>query len=316
MSLPPSSAPFAPAASATTCRVAFDHSANAVLRRGTPALGIALPRLAGPVDESLLDEALVRPEREGFTLFAHGDRLAGFAVAAPAFDLETAATDLYRRLFGATRGLHLYRIWNYIPQINAMVDGLENYRRFCRGRAGAFEQHFGREFEQRLPAASGVGTTRGPLALAFLAGEIAPRHFENPKQVPAFHYPSEYGPRAPSFSRATVVSGADGAAELFISGTAAIRGHATIAAGDLDGQLDCMVENLRALGVAAGAGPTLGAKAASRHFKAYVRRAADLPRVQAHLARSLLRAADRVSYLHADLCRGDLLVEVEGLVAL
>ncbi len=317
MSLPPTSATFAPPTT-PACRVAFGHAAAEIgASAGQPALRVALPVLAGPAEEKVLEGAVPVTAREGFTLFAAKGHLGGFAVASATLDLEAAAAELYRRLFTVTRGLHLHRIWNYVPQINALTEGLENYRHFCRGRSLAFERHFGRDFEQRLPAASGVGAVRGPLALAFLAGDQAPTHFENPRQVPAFHYPREYGPRAPSFSRATLVRDAPGGRQLFISGTAAIRGHASIAAGDLAGQLDCTVENLRTIGETAGIGPDLAAASdAARHFKVYLRRAADLARVQTHLDRSLLRAGDSVSYLHADLCRADLLVEIEGVVVL
>ncbi len=317
MSLPPTSTTFA-AATTPACRVTFGHPVAEVGRNAdVPALHVALPVLAGLANESVLEGGSPVAARDGFTLFATPGHLGGFAVASASLDLEAAAADLYRRLFAVTRGLHLHRIWNYVPQINASAHGLENYRHFCRGRSLAFEHQFGRDFEQRLPAASGVGAMRGPLALAFLAGESAPAHFENPRQVPAFHYPKEYGPRAPSFSRATLVRNADGERQLFISGTAAIRGHASVAPGDLTGQLDCTVENLRMIGQTAGIGPDLAAATeASRHFKVYIRRATDLARVQAHLDRSLLRAGDTVSYLHADLCRADLLVEIEGVVIL
>jgi chorismate lyase/3-hydroxybenzoate synthase len=314
MSLPPTSAALAVHRPAAACRVIFTRTAGELEPSSEPGLRVALPVLAGPAAESLLDAATPAGAREGFTVFEGDQRRAGFAVAAADLELEAAAAELYRRLFAATRGLHLQRIWNYVPHINAHVGGLENYRRFCRGRSLAFERHFGSAFEQRLPAASGVGTTSGALAVAFLASETRPTHFENPRQVPAFHYPAEYGPRAPSFSRATLAGGADGARQLFISGTAAIRGHATVAVGDLAGQLDCTVENLRALGETTGLGAGLGSPAAQRHFKVYLRRAADLPRVQAHLTASLLRPDDVVSYLHADLCRSDLLVEIEGVV--
>ena len=80
-----------------------------------------------------------------------------------------------------------------------------------------FEARLGGRFEQKLPAASSVGSHGDRLDVIFVAGEAAPRHLENPEQVPAYHYPAEHGPRAPSFARATVAS--DGARKVtFISG--------------------------------------------------------------------------------------------------
>lgn len=306
----------APAAIAR-CRVSFGRSATAIDRcpRGL-VLGVALPVLAGPSEEQILPAAASAPTAlEGCTVFRSADRLAGYCVADVSADLETATRDLYRRIFAATHGLHLYRLWNYVPRINAVEHDLENYRRFCRGRSLAFEDHFGRAFHRALPAASGVGTPHGPLAVAFLAGADAPHHFENPQQVPAFEYPALYGPRPPSFSRATLIAHARGR-DLFISGTAAIRGHASVAADDLAAQLACTRENLALVAVTAGAGQNFGATDAwQRSLKVYLRRAEDLAATRADLERHLLRPADIVTYLQADLCRAELLVEIEAVLS-
>lgn len=313
MSLPPSSASLSPPS--TLCRIRFGVARTSV-PPSPAALAIALPVLAGPDSELLLERAESSPSAEGFELFRAGDELAGFAIGGSGEELTAAAAELYGRLFRVTAGLHLYRIWNYVPRINSVVEGLENYRRFCRGRSLAFEQHFGPDFPPRLPAASGVGTPEGPLALAFVAGPAEPRHCENPQQIPAFRYPAQYGPRPPSFSRATVIPPGRAPGRIYISGTAAIRGHATVAPHDLHGQLDCTVANLRAISMAAGAGADCGGAHASRHFKVYLRHATDWPEVQAHLQRTLLRADDVVTALRADLCRSDLLIEIEATLNL
>jgi enamine deaminase RidA (YjgF/YER057c/UK114 family) len=298
------------------CRVRFGgERAEVETGRGAPALRVALPVLAGAAEEQLLAAAAAAEERAGYRLFQRGNSLAGFAVAAPEPDLETATLELYRRLFAVTAGRHLYRICNYVPQINAHSQGLENYRHFCRGRSLAFEATFGAQFQRRLPAAFAVGAAAGPLAIGFLAGEAAPRHFENPRQVPAFEYPEQYGPRPPSFSRATAVEG-DGAGRIFISGTAAVRGHASVADGDVARQLACTLENLALMGEATGAGPDLGLREGwRRSFKVFLRRPEDLGFVQAKLARRLVSPGDTVSYLRADLCRAELAVEIEATLA-
>jgi len=298
------------------CRVRFGgERAEVETGQGPPALRVALPVLAGAAEEQLLAGAGAPEARAGYRLFQRGSYLAGFAVAAPEPDLETATLELYRRLFAVTAGRHLYRICNYVPRINAESQGLENYRHFCRGRSLAFETTFGAEFQRRLPAAFAVGAAAGPLALGFLAGEAAPRHFENPRQVPAFEYPEQYGPRPPSFSRATAVEG-DGGGRIFISGTAAVRGHASVADGDVARQLVCTLENLALMGEATGAGPDLGLQAGwRRSFKVFLRHPEELGLVQAELARRLVHPGDTVSYLQADLCRAELAVEIEATLA-
>lgn len=295
------------------CRVVFGERAPSPDSGGDlPALRVAMPVLWGLGVERLLVDASEPSVRDGWTLYRRGSTLAGFAVAAPGLGLEAAAGELYHRMFSVTSGFNLYRIWNYVPQINALTGGMENYQHFCRGRSVAFEKRFGNGFERVLPSASAVGMAAGPLAVAFLSGRAAPRHFENPRQTPAFEYPPEYGPRPPSFSRATAVtSGRE--QQVFISGTAAIRGHASVSGRDIGGQLGCTLENLGLIGRATGVGQDLGAPAAwRRSFKIFLRDPADLGVARARLDRDLLRPGDTVSYIQADICRSDLLVEIEA----
>ncbi|HVU17921.1 MAG TPA: hypothetical protein VHD32_13425 [Candidatus Didemnitutus sp.] len=299
------------------CRVRFGHTraSTGATDSHAGALHVALPVLAGDADELIL-AAAEAPRISGDFVLHEGDGLlAGFAVAPTGLELESAAARLYDALFAATDGLHLFRIWNYVPRINAVEGALENYRLFCRGRSLAFERHFGAEFRKILPAASAVGAVDGPLALGFLAGDAVPHHFENPRQVPAFEYPPQYGPRPPSFARATAVR-IEGERRIFVSGTAAITGHATMAMGDVNRQVACTVENLALIAEAAGAGRQVGRKDGwARRFKAYIRHGSDQAAVASHLERLLLTADDSVQYLQADLCRSDLLVEIEAILS-
>ena len=279
------------------------------------AVTIPLRVLGGRAVEQIFDGAREVESKAGVALYRAGGLLIGHA--AEAFvpeELVERTRELYARVIAACEGRPLFRIWNYVPHINAMTGGEENYRAFCAGRSLAFEAAFGAEFVERLPAASAVGCAGGRLEVVFVAGEEEPRHFENPSQVPAYRYPAEHGPRSPSFARATVAR--DGGRELtFISGTAAIKGHETVAPGAMDAQLDCTLDNLRLISAAAGLGERLDGRAGSRrHFKIYLRRAADFERVRARLEQTLLTPADAVTYLEADICRAALDLEIEATV--
>ena len=280
---------------------------------GTRVFDAGLPVLAGEVVEELFGAARPTGRAGALTLFEDEGWLLGAATVPLRTGLEDAVRQVYGNILRATRGRHLARIWNYVPAINENGSGvLENYRVFCRGRSLAFERHLGRGFRAGLPSASAVGCKPGALTVAFAACTVEPRHVENPLQVAAYDYPDEHGPRAPSFARATVVPGAE-RATVFISGTAAIRGHATIAPHSILPQLDCTLENLRAISRACGLGAELDQAGESmRYFKVYVRHAADQPLVAAVLEEQLFTGADRVSYLQADICRGALLVEIEA----
>ena len=277
-----------------------------------PRLRLPLVRLDGPAAECLFSAARPLGERDGFRLFAAGNLLVGWSLEPAGGDLAAAARELYRRLVAAARGRQLCRIWNYVPQINALRGGLENYRAFNSGRAEAFQAAFGPAYPAALPSASAVGCRGDALAAVFVAADERPRHFENPEQVPAYLYPSEHGPHAPSFARATSATWA-GRPLVFVSGTAAIKGHATVAPGSFEEQASCTLDNLRLISRAAGLGDDLGAgRGFERHFKIYLRRAADLPAARTRLLGPLVGPKDRVIWLETDLCRAELDLEIEA----
>ncbi len=293
--------------------MAFGAAAAAPYARlAQRGLRLPLPCLGRERSEEIFPGARARGEIAGVALFTAGDLLLGYAVQPVAGDWEASARELYGRLFRATAGASLCRIWNYVPEINRRHRGLENYRAFSAGRARAFAADFGAEFKRALPAGSAVGCGGDALGLVFIASRRPARTFENPEQIPAYRYPRVHGPRSPSFSRAAAVEGG-GRKLVFISGTAAIKGHRTVAPRDLAAQLDCTLDNLRLISRAAGMGDDLGAgSGGARQFKIYLRRPADLAGVRSRLRKSLLRPGDAVVWLQADLCRAALLVEIEA----
>ncbi len=230
-------------------------------------------------------------------------------------ELESATHELYVSLLDACARLgfpHIVRIWNAVPRINgeerdpsAGVD-LERYMLFCRGRSVAFERRFGRGFAARLPAASAVGCDGSRLAIHFLAARGEARHVENPRQVAAYCYPPRYGPRSPSFARATYAPVELGST-LFVSGTASVVGHESVHPGDAVAQTDESMRNIDALLGHAGA-----AGRAPRLLRVYVRDPRDAEAVRARLD-ELAPGVPGV-YLHADICRTELLVEIEAVV--
>jgi len=283
--------------------------------RGAAALPVGLPVLGGEAIEAIFPStAPAETAGECLCYSADGWRW-GSATAAAGRNLEAVAQNLYRAILRAARGHHLCRIWNYVPGINQPTAGFsDRYHAFCQGRSLAFEEEFGGAFMSRLSAASAVGTDGDRLSVVFAACVRNPRHCENPQQTPAYQYPSEYGPRTPSFARATVVPGAE-QSDVFIAGTSAILGHATVAPGDTPAQLACTLDNLRAISQVCGLGAALGAdRSGRRHIKVYLRHADDYPAVAATLETQLLRPGDQVSFLRADVCRAELNVEIEVTV--
>lgn len=226
-------------------------------------------------------------------------------------EMSEVARRLYRQVFTQLGSDWLYRIWNFVPAINDETQGMEVYRQFSYGRSLAFEESFGTVFEQRMSAASAVGTRGHHLALMCLVGPAEPLHLENPLQVPAYHYPQKFGPRAPSFARATTVTVGE-VDWLFISGTAAIRGAESLARGDVLGQLMITWENLRGVMTTAGWDWERPKAGECREFRVYLRRREDFPAIKQVLEGEYLRGDETVSYLQAEVCRAELDVEIEA----
>lgn len=240
-----------------------------------------------------------------------GDLIFGVVSAAESEGaLAERAERLYRRVFALMREqgrTHALRFWNYVPRLNAIEDGLERYRAFNCGRHAAFEAD-GRLEAGSIPAACALGLGDEDLRVYFLAARSPGRSVENPRQVNAYRYPADYGPRSPTFARALAYPAAS-PAMLFISGTASIVGHETLHAGDVVAQTRETLANLEA--VFTEASRLAPFRIPDARFKAYVRHAEDLPLVRRELAARLGDPA-RIEYLRADICRADLLVEVEG----
>ena len=95
-----------------------------------------------------------------------------------------------------------------------------------------------------------------------------------------------------------------------MSGTASVVGHATVHAGDPVAQLDETGRNLEALLQSAG---MPGAQPLG--LKLYVRQPENFSAARAR-ALELFGADAPLMCLHGDVCREDLLVEMEGLYGL
>jgi len=256
--------------------------------------------------------------------YRHSDDLlfGSLLIAEQAIDARSEAEALQRAteiayqeifdLLDDTAHPHVIRIWNYLPNINAQTGGDERYRHFNSARQMAFRKS-GRATKGTVPAASALGSPAGsPLSIYFLAARRPPKMIENPRQTSAYHYPPKFGRHSPIFSRACVW-GESGGSRLFVSGTASIVGHETIHRGDVIAQTRETIVNIGAL--LEQANRIVGASRYSLDglkLKVYLRHPSDLPDVEAALA-EVLHPAASIVYLQADVCREDLLVEIEAV---
>jgi chorismate lyase / 3-hydroxybenzoate synthase len=282
-------------------RLQLDYLPLRNLRASEDLLGVIAFDATHPLATLTLPIAQLGPEPLVEVWRGDGARLV--TASSDEACLECGTRRAYEQLFRAAGDFHLIRIWNHIAGLNDGDGDAERYRRFCIGRHEAFAA--AGWSKERFPSASGVGMRGGALAVYALAARDEGTQIENPRQVSAYDYPRTYGPRSPSFARATVAAGL-----LLTAGTSSVVGHRTAHADDVAAQLDETLVNLDALARSAGAA---GLGVFDR-LKIYLRRRDDYALVAARLARELPRA--QTLFLESDICRGDLLVEIEAVGAL
>lgn len=273
------------------------------------------PHPAGPGLESLGGdyelESWCAPETELQTLVlgAPDDPDGDAAVAA-----EIVYRELIERLADSEFAYPL-RLWNFFPSINEGEGDAERYRRFCIGRGRALEQ--AGLADARMCAATAIGgdpAIQGPvMQLVALVGRAPGTTIENPRQVSAWNYPRTYGPRQPAFARATAVPLTGGRVGLLVSGTASVVGHATAHPGDVLAQTDEAASNLDAL-LRNAAGvldrSRLGSFGPDSLARVYIRDAKDWPAIRDRLHARWPEL--RLCGLRGDICRSDLMVEIEA----
>jgi chorismate lyase/3-hydroxybenzoate synthase len=252
-------------------------------------------------------------ENRDFHLLENDYQLLGVLVKPITYPLETQIYNIYLDILELTQNWNLCRIWNYVPYINEESRGLENYKSFCKGRSLAFEKFYGEDFEVKLPAGTGVGICEDTYVIYFAAIKENISNVENPQQVSAFSYPSKYGPRSPSFARGTVITNR-GKRIGYLSGTASIKGHQSLGKGDIIKQFYITLDNMKLVFEQMGFDRNfLVPELYERHFTVYLRHLSDLPIVKEMVEQNFL-PTDRFVYLHSDICRAELDIEIEATI--
>ena len=217
---------------------------------------------------------------------------------------------------------NIVRQWNYIGHITDIHQDNQYYQAFNNARAQFYKKT---KWEYGYPAATGIGMSCNGIIVSLIAvangeeSQIVP--IDNPLQVPAFAYSeslligklSEIKLKAtPKFERAKVIF--DGVDTIcFVSGTAAIRGENSMLEMDAALQTKQTIENILFLisndnlklhGVKADANMRIS------NLRIYIKNAQDFESVKAEIVKvwSMIPAI----YLQADVCRKELLVEIEG----
>ncbi|MFH0965228.1 MAG: hypothetical protein V2A58_14605 [Planctomycetota bacterium] len=254
----------------------------------------------------------------------------GFVGGMETDETEPPAKSLARMLSEANQELHraglslshMVRTWYYIGEILGDGEKDSPYERFNAARNELYRTCW--PDLVRSPASTGIGMRSRRIAFEGLflshgGNGCRLSWIDNPLQTPPHLYArSTKAACNPSFSRAAAVRFAD-AALLFISGTASIRGSEVIAPDDPEAQTKITIENIATLlgkdNLVDGHGLPRGATLEDLlEFRVYLKRPGDLDVVRVCCQRFL--PAVPHTYLVADVCRPEFLVEIEGVAAL
>lgn len=310
--------------------VAFGHALDISGGDSHPPV-ITVP-MASSSDRSLIEawitpagESIQYGEYKGLVFGDNGYFLFCAGIIPSADTYHDAAEEFYDRLFellDVRRYPTVFRLWNYIGELlSPNAQGMEIYRDFVQGRARSFSKQASGTWH--MPAATGIGTRgKGIGVIALATRDAKALHIENPNQVSAYHYPKEYGPRSPSFARATALIDVMPDTELtslsiFISGTASILGHKTVFEGDIVNQTKTTLDNIAAILSANNiSNYQLNVNCSLKEVKTmrvYVKHESDIETVR-NIVAAYISSDTQISFFNVDVCRNDLLVEIEAFV--
>lgn len=222
------------------------------------------------------------------------------------------------------------RQWNFIENILGITsdrNGLkQNYQLFNDTRSLYYGEV---NFANGYPAATGIGMNTGGVIIEFIAisasEELRIVPIMNPNQVDAYRYtqdvlighpePRQQAITPPKFERAKLLSYKDSGL-IFISGTAAVVGQVTVAENDVRAQTVATInnisrlisrENLKNHGI-----DIISEPGSFSYLRAYVKYEKDIPEVK-KICRKYFGDIPS-QYVVSDICRENLLVELEGSV--
>ncbi len=216
----------------------------------------------------------------------------------------------------------IVRQWNYLEDILGMDHENQRYQEFNNVRS----EFYGDSFSGcGYPAATGIGMKRGGVIIEFVAVKSAGNYtkaVDNPEQIAAHKYSKNVLvgnecvlKTTPKFERARFLN-LFGNKQVFISGTAAITGEKTIGKDEPAEQTKVTIRNIQRL----YSEEVLTKISKERlepkygHARVYVKYRKDFPVIRKTFKSFFGKLP--VVYIIADICRDDLLVEIEGKVIL
>ena len=216
----------------------------------------------------------------------------------------------------------IVRQWNYLEEILGYDGPEQRYQEFNNART-AF---YGNAFEHNgYPAATGIGMNHGGIIIEFVAvdsNSCRSLPINNPSQIAAHTYSENVLAgegcvlkTTPKFERARYLE-IHGKKMIFISGTASIVGEKTVGIGNPEEQTEVTISNIKQLYSEEIVKKLTGEKIEPKygHARVYLKDRKDFAVIRRTFKRNF--GGLPVVYIVADICRDNLLVEIEGKVIL
>ena len=282
----------------------------------------------GNVEIDRVSEQLVIVRYDGIA-WAHCAPVVPQPSPSDVYECTTKALEQLRVLLGDV-GVgfdNVLRTWFYVGGILDEQGDVSCYQEFNRARADFFRnisfidsQKLKAGRGRDYPASTGIGAEGQGIALSAIAvashlKEVVAVSLENPRQTSAYAYDSNHGSSNPRFSRAVALS-CGTHATIFISGTASIIRSETHHLHDVIAQTHETLDNIASLiseeNLQRHGLPGLGTPLQGLGLvHVYLKRSADYAAVRTVCQKRLGDLP--VIYTVADVCRSDLLVEIEGI---
>lgn len=216
----------------------------------------------------------------------------------------------------------IVRQWNYIENILGFDGNEQRYQEFNNART----TFYGKSFESNgYPAATGIGMNVGGIIMEFVAIQsnlCKSIPINNPVQIAAHTYSENVlaGEECvlkttPKFERARYLE-IHGKKLIFISGTASITGEKTVGIGNPKEQTEVTINNIKQLYSVEILKQLSKEKINPKygHARVYLKNRKDFSVVKRTFKSHFGKLP--VVYIIADICRDNLLVEIEGKVIL
>lgn len=269
-----------------------------------------------PIEELQYKQLNKRPYvtlyNEDFRMLVVG----GFQVDEKGLTIEEQASKVFQEIKDLLEAENfsineVIRQWNYIKHITAFESHNQHYQLFNNERSCFYDLT---DWNNGYPAATGIGTTEGGIlvdldAISSKSSNAFSNPIDNKLQIAAHAYSNKVlfnannNKSTPKFERAKAFHHKEEQL-IYISGTAAIRGESSLDGVGLAEQLKITMENIHML---------IG-NARITMLRVYLKNREDYE--EAKLILDTYELNIPISYLHADVCRDELLIEIEGIAQL